>query len=152
MILEGQRTNPLAGDGENGIAHRRGNPPKSFFADPDNRIVRRADKMDSDFRHFRRPQQGIVVKIALHDAPFLDGDFLAQYRRKPHHHLHLDLPFRGERIHQERPGVHSYIEPFHSNLALLADGHGGNHRANRDLFDARPPAVADGDSHAGSLR
>src|SRR5207302_7944591 len=81
VILEGQRTKPLAGDGENGVAHRRGNPPKSFFADPDNRFVRRADKMNSDFRHFRRPQQGVVVKIALHYAPFLDRDFLAQYRR-----------------------------------------------------------------------
>ena len=107
--------------------------------------------MDSDFRHFGRPQQGIVVKIALHDAPFLDGDFLTQYGRQPHHHLHFDLPFRGKRIHQERAGVHRDIEPFHADLALPADGHGGDHRANGDLFDARPPAIPDGDSHAGSV-
>src|SRR5438445_3683436 len=151
VVLEGQRTNPIAREGENRIAHRWGNPSKSFFADPNNRFVRRADKMDSYFRHFRRSQQGIVVKIALHDAPFLEGDFLAEYRRKPHHHLHLDLPFRGERIHQERPGVHRYVEPFHPNLAFLADGHSGDDRANRDLFDARPPAIPDGDSHARSL-
>src|SRR2546427_9605369 len=66
VVLEGQRTNPFARDGENGIAHRRGDPSKSFFADPDNRFVRGTDKMDFDFRHFRRSQQGIVVKIALH--------------------------------------------------------------------------------------
>src|SRR5260370_23828650 len=62
MILEGQRTNPLARDAENGVAHRRGNPAKSFFTDPYNWFVRRADKMDSYFRHFRRAQQRIVVK------------------------------------------------------------------------------------------
>ena len=73
VILEGQRTNPLACDGENGIAHRRGNPTQGFFADPDDRIVRRSYKVDPDFRHLRRAQQGIVVKIALHGAPFLVG-------------------------------------------------------------------------------
>src|SRR5437879_11367555 len=90
VILQRQRTNPFACDGENGIAHRWGNPSKSFFADPNNRFVRRTYKMDSYFRHFGRSQQRIVVKIALHDASFLEGDFLAEYRRKPHHHLHLE--------------------------------------------------------------
>src|SRR5437879_12826666 len=52
VILEGQRTNPLPRDGKNSVAHRRGNPTKGFFADPDDRIVRRAP-------------QGIVVEIAL---------------------------------------------------------------------------------------
>ena len=69
MILEGQRTNPLARDGENSIAHRRGNPPKSFFADPDNRFVRRADKMDSYFRHFRRNREFRLIPGTCENSP-----------------------------------------------------------------------------------
>src|SRR5437016_4494276 len=96
VILEGERTNALPRDGKNSVAHRGCNPTQGFFADPDNRIVRGAYKVDPDFRHLCRAQQGIVLEIALHRAPFLDGDLLAKHRRKPHYHLHLDLAFRGQ--------------------------------------------------------
>src|SRR6266571_4551448 len=64
-------------------------------------------------------------------SPFRsDGDFLAEYCSQPHRDLHLNLPLCRERVHEERAGIHGNVEPFHPDLALLADRDSGHNGAN----------------------
>src|SRR5205807_4016130 len=150
VILEGQRTNSLAGYSEDGVANRWGNPSNRFLSHARNRVVGGSDKMDLYLGNFSRSQQRVGIKVSLYHATLLDRDFLAQYCSQPHRYLHFDLPLRREWVHEERTGVHGNVKPFRPYLAFLADRDSGHNGANSDLGPAEATAVPDGDSHTGS--
>src|SRR5262245_47203428 len=91
----------------------------------------------------------VMMEFAM-DTSFLNRYFLFESGRKSHDNLHLNLPFRGQWVHEKGAGVHRYIETFRSNFALLADGNGGDDGADRDLVAGYSAAVADGNSPGSS--
>ena len=94
--------------------------------------------MDGHFRHFPHGKQGEVVEIALNHTPVFNGDFLVERHPQSRSHLHFNLAFHDQRIHQKGARVKGDINPLHCDLSRPADGNAGHDSANTDLGTAGP--------------
>src|SRR6266700_704005 len=137
-----QLSDPLSGQHEQRVAHRRRDRGCARFTDAALRVAARHD-VDLHHRHLGQPEHAVVVEVALLHAALVDRDLAPQRRRQAVHDgaLHLRLDDVG--IH-DRPAVHRADDSVHARCSVRPHrdfGHFGHVGLERRVHGAPPGAT-----------
>jgi len=134
---------PLAGQREDGVGHRRRDGRRAGFAGAAASLAA-ADDVHVDARHLVEAQDPVVVKIALDDAAFLHRQLGVEGRAETEGEAGFDLGADAERVDADA-AIDRGGDAVHADLPLL-DGDLG------DVGDDAPERLVHGEAAAAARR